>query len=497
MIRDPRLSDSALSRQATWGELQVEGAALEEVVSSLRAVLNRRVYYVVVGEVPGTYRSRLPVGLEAHALVEDLSTGDEQGLVSYEWQGERYAAALLQGNSGESFGWLLTESQGLTSAALRALEAGARELGERFEQAWLLRCANYDALTRLPNRRYLDRLLTQGFEESLSLGQPYSVAFVDLDHFKQVNDTHGHDVGDQVLREAADRLSSAIRAGDALGRWGGEEFVIGFANVNADEAKVLGERLSLALGVAPMEAGVWVTASVGIASSPAHADSLGKLLREADAALYEAKAAGRDRVIVSGGGRQEEQSQREEVPTWLTCQDLAAASYPLMPSVRYLVGRSIQCDIRLQDPSVSRIHAAIRMDRDGRIYLADQGSFNGILRNQRPIRRTVELRVGDRVQIGRYVFVVEANSRSLDESQQTTACRRVAVANLAKTKLSEVLASAKRRQLTCSFDIAYSGGRAQIALEDGEVTRVVYGELEGSEALDVLRSLQEGLCVLS
>jgi diguanylate cyclase (GGDEF)-like protein len=124
---------------------------------------------------------------------------------------------------------------------------------------------------------------------------------IDVDHFKHVNDVHGHSVGDQVLVEVAHRLTRALRGEDAIGRWGGEEFVVVAEQTPPEGAARLGERLRDAVASAPIDIGnghLSVTVSVGVACS-LEADAVEDLVEDADRAMYEAKSAGRDVVVVA------------------------------------------------------------------------------------------------------------------------------------------------------------------------------------------------------
>ncbi len=159
-----------------------------------------------------------------------------------------------------------------------------------------------DGLTGLHNRRHLDRVLGPLVAEALSTGTPLSALMVDIDHFKNINDTYGHAVGDRVLAAVAAELSRCIRSGDTLVRFGGEEFL---ALLPATSAEVAGQRAEAcrarvaALKVSTDAGDVHVTLSAGIAGLRTDADVL---LREADDALYDAKLAGRNRVVLAGRG---------------------------------------------------------------------------------------------------------------------------------------------------------------------------------------------------
>lgn len=135
------------------------------------------------------------------------------------------------------------------------------------------------------------------------LRQPVALMLIDLDHFKRINDTHGHLVGDQVLAAVADCLRTDLREYDAVGRFGGEEFVVFLDNADLYAAVAAANRLRASIGEVAIDGTARVTASIGIAHSAKSAASLEALLERADAALYEAKSGGRDQVrAVSASG---------------------------------------------------------------------------------------------------------------------------------------------------------------------------------------------------
>jgi diguanylate cyclase (GGDEF)-like protein len=155
--------------------------------------------------------------------------------------------------------------------------------------------ALHDPLTGLPNRRQLDERLGQELARARRAGMPVALVVLDLDHFKRINDTLGHPVGDQVLRAAAHSLAGAVRPGDALGRVGGEEFVVVLYGAGAEEAMLVAERARAAVA-AGSPRGIRVTCSAGVAVFPQDAPDAATLFDLADGALYLAKERGRDRV---------------------------------------------------------------------------------------------------------------------------------------------------------------------------------------------------------
>ena len=161
-----------------------------------------------------------------------------------------------------------------------------------------------DPLTGLNNRRYFDARLTEEIGQARRTGRPLACLFLDIDHFKQVNDTHGHGVGDRVLQIVANTLKSQMRLNDVLARMGGEEFAVLLADTDQATAMDIAERIRLAVAHGTRDALPFpVTLSIGCStladedtSTPEAAGQ--RLLEEADTALYQAKEAGRNRVAL-------------------------------------------------------------------------------------------------------------------------------------------------------------------------------------------------------
>jgi diguanylate cyclase (GGDEF)-like protein len=154
-----------------------------------------------------------------------------------------------------------------------------------------------DALTGLPNRRAVEDTLKRMLAQASRLLTPMSVLAIDLDHFKEINDSYGHARGDEVLARAAATIEGALRASDFVGRIGGEEFVVFAPATTRDGAKVLAEKVRAAVEAIQVP-GVDhpVTLSVGVAGYPDDAVDAETILRMADRALYRAKDGGRNRV---------------------------------------------------------------------------------------------------------------------------------------------------------------------------------------------------------
>lgn len=215
---------------------------------------------------------------------------------------------LLGGLAAVAFAVVLavkTRERRLVVARTRLEETVAERTEElRRLNEQLSELAIRDDLTGLPNRRSILESAEVAFSLARRRALPFSVAMIDFDHFKEINDSHGHAEGDRLLAEGARRMSDCLRTEDAVGRYGGEEFLAVFPMTGPDATFVVGERLRRAVsevqffapvgGVTP---GRRASVSIGVASLVDADRGLADLLKRADAALYEAKNAGRDRVV--------------------------------------------------------------------------------------------------------------------------------------------------------------------------------------------------------
>jgi len=186
-----------------------------------------------------------------------------------------------------------------TQAQLADANARLEEANRRLEEL-----ATTDDLTGLWNRRYFLDMLNRECRRTARTGADLAVAMVDVDHFKQVNDAHGHPFGDRVLREVAKAMQQESRAADLVARYGGEEFMVLMPETGARHAASAGDRLRSRLAGWPVSDGVrtaQVTVSVGVASLDGAVDPTA-LLRHVDEALYAAKQAGRNRTVVWAAG---------------------------------------------------------------------------------------------------------------------------------------------------------------------------------------------------
>ncbi|WP_083007598.1 diguanylate cyclase [Halomonas sp. GT] len=161
--------------------------------------------------------------------------------------------------------------------------------------------AGRDSLTRLLNRKFLSVVLSREIEIARHSEKRFALLMVDIDHFKTINDTHGHDAGDHVLQQVASILDRSTRGGDYVFRMGGEEFLIVLVDTDQDGSRLFAERLRRAVAKEPMLAAadtlLNVTVSVGVTLHDGHPDYQ-RSIQRADQALYQAKRGGRDRVIV-------------------------------------------------------------------------------------------------------------------------------------------------------------------------------------------------------
>jgi diguanylate cyclase (GGDEF)-like protein len=227
------------------------------------------------------------------------------------------AARLEHAASTDSLAELKREATAFVSVVVSHLEAQrerlaeqTRDLRERLsklqvELADARREGGTDALTQVANRRTFDTTIDRQIQYSAILARPLSLILVDIDHFKSVNDRYGHPAGDKVLREVANVLVRQFpRRSDLVARYGGEEFACVLPETALEDARMLADRMRVAIRGKTIDLGetkLTVTISAGVASL-AEGDATAELIERADKALYAAKHGGRDCVGVSGGG---------------------------------------------------------------------------------------------------------------------------------------------------------------------------------------------------
>lgn len=240
-------------------------------------------------------------------LVRNLDAESDPWLMSLMPDAENLVVVPLSAE-GRPLGALVLEQSDLAGGRIQrrvvsGLERSASYAALALRNAWLLeqvqRLAATDGLTKIANRRTFEATLEREIARATRSAEHVSLVMVDIDHFKSLNDTHGHQAGDEVLRNVAAALAIECRDFDTPARYGGEEFAIVLPGCGPDEAFGIAERLRAAVAVAPSV--VPITASAGVATFPGQAGDADTLVRAADDALYESKHAGRNRTTSSQG----------------------------------------------------------------------------------------------------------------------------------------------------------------------------------------------------
>lgn len=193
----------------------------------------------------------------------------------------------------------LTDETGIVVGGVELFTDVSNQETNRLRLRELEQLAMLDPLTKLANRRYLERILASSMEEWARCQTPFGLLFIDIDHFKTFNDTYGHDVGDEVLKFVAKTLISNARPFDLFGRWGGEEFVGILRNVSGDMLMEISNRMLQLVRnayIRHQNRSLHVTVSIG-ATLVTDKDTVESLLQRADELMYQSKKAGRDRVI--------------------------------------------------------------------------------------------------------------------------------------------------------------------------------------------------------
>ncbi len=243
-----------------------------------------------VGRVP---RELLNSGAQDEAFYHQLF---DQLLLQGHWDGE----LCNRHRDGHTFPvWESISTVRGAGGELENFVSVFRDISEQKAlQAELELAANHDGLTGLYNRSRFDRILRDELTRQQRYGPSPSLVMFDVDHFKAVNDTHGHDVGDRVLVELTRRVDDCVRASDTLGRWGGEEFLILLPETAGDAAAAMAERIRARVESEPFPEVGTVTVSLGVATAGLR-PTADELVKRADDALYQAKREGRNRVCVA------------------------------------------------------------------------------------------------------------------------------------------------------------------------------------------------------
>lgn len=266
---------------------QITGFTPEEVVGK-RCADNVLMHVDQRGR--GLCRGRCPL-----AATMDDGTGREATVFLHHKDGHRMPVRVRVAAVRDSAGAIIG---GLETFADATAQLAAMDELEDLKQMALI-CP----LTGIGNRRYAERVLAQRVREASEEGTRMAVIFADVDHFKKFNDTHGHQVGDVVLKMVAQTLSGALRASDFVGRWGGEEFVVILPRLKPTELDAIANRLRLLVESSSRETSegrICVTISMG-AYLCAPEDTAEAAVAGADALMYQSKQEGRNRVTTNAG----------------------------------------------------------------------------------------------------------------------------------------------------------------------------------------------------
>ncbi|QTN29581.1 EAL domain-containing protein [Rhodoferax sp. AJA081-3] len=232
----------------------------------------------------------------ARAVMAALQEANEQG----HSEGREFALETSKGNYW--FEISLTRKQGTTNGETRFIVLSRNVTQRKSSEEEINKLAFYDPLTNLPNRRLMVDRLRQALAISSRSGFIGALQFIDLDNFKTLNDTQGHDMGDLLLQQVAKRLTACMRQGDTVARLGGDEFVVMIEELSenreeaAAQAEMIGEKILAAISVPYKLAGLdyQITPSIGITLYSDHQQSTDELLKQADLAMYQSKSAGRN-----------------------------------------------------------------------------------------------------------------------------------------------------------------------------------------------------------
>ena len=195
---------------------------------------------------------------------------------------------------------ILQDSQGQIVGAVEIFNDNSPKLAITQRIKELEKMALLDSLTELANRRYIELNLQTNLEEMHRYGRPFGILFMDIDRFKKINDTHGHDIGDKILIMVSNTFIQNVRASDIVGRWGGEEFLAIIPNINEEQLYSTANKLRVLVeqsGFSLYSDIVQVTVSIG-ATLAQPKDTTETLLERADKLLYYSKATGRNRVSI-------------------------------------------------------------------------------------------------------------------------------------------------------------------------------------------------------
>ena len=293
------------------------GRSGQEVVAALQRVPPPQLHWAAVAELPQAEVQRQLGRLRSGTIWMIVALLAVVGLMAYVLvlilvrPLGRIAAAAAKAAAGDLSVELPAGGVGEAGHLTRSFNTLLGRLRERESAGELERLSVTDALTGLYNRRHLMGTLASEAQRARRLRRPFSVLLMDVDHFKQYNDTHGHLAGDAALTKMAEILRKQTRAVDSVARYGGEEFLVVLLETTLATAALVAERIRSRVAAEAFGGGR-MTVSIGVAECPAHGDTPEALIASADAAMYEAKAGGRDRVVAVSGKQDGEKEEKEK-----------------------------------------------------------------------------------------------------------------------------------------------------------------------------------------
>jgi diguanylate cyclase (GGDEF)-like protein/PAS domain S-box-containing protein len=302
--------------EGMWG-IRFSSSYFETLVKSTTDsmfLVNRDQKIVYWNDGPERLSSNVADEIVGKSCFDDMLAHTDQAAQPINGNGWTLSASMQDGQSREVQMYLRHKNGHRVPVHMRALPmrdssgniVGAVEVfnesieRRKFEKRVgdLEQMAFRDALTTLPNRRYLELKVRQALEEHTMLGRVYGLLMFDLDRFKRINDTYGHEVGDALLQVVSKTLVQGLRAVDIIGRWGGEEFLVLMPDADAVDLGDLAERCRILIAESIVPAGsepVSVTASIG-ATVLIHSDTMQSAVRRADELMYQSKRSGGDQT---------------------------------------------------------------------------------------------------------------------------------------------------------------------------------------------------------
>jgi len=290
--------DSMVVRAVVRGHLESAGYVVIEAEDGEAAIVAAQ------GQRPDVILLDIEMpGMDGHQVLAELKSTDGVGQIPVVFLTNRAGMDdVVTGLRGGAHDYLKKPFEAAELVARVAAASQVKRLQDelRARNDELDRLSRTDSLTGLFNRRHLTEQIELLQRTAVRHADPLGLVLLDIDHFKSINDNHGHPAGDQVLRAFATRLKEQTRAADVAGRWGGEEFLVILPRTDLDGARELAERIRTATAAQPVilgETEISMTVSGGCALGPSAA--VEELISTADACLYQAKQSGRNRIIVA------------------------------------------------------------------------------------------------------------------------------------------------------------------------------------------------------